>query len=95
MQIWWYALRELITIAIPSQLSNRYILVPVFAFLVAIFSESSFVCFGAIQIQHVDFARVVALQWRAVLFASVTNALVGFIVTCFYSRRWMNVLRLD
>ena len=33
LQIWWYALREIITVALPAQTSNPCVLVPALSFL--------------------------------------------------------------
>ncbi|HTW64327.1 MAG TPA: hypothetical protein VME17_06905 [Bryobacteraceae bacterium] len=93
-QIWWYALRELITVALPGQRSSPYVLSPALAFLTTAMSESAIVWIGTHQIAHVPEAQVAAM-WISVLLASSMNAFVAFVVTCFYSRSSINVLRLE
>lgn len=95
IQIWWYAIRELLTVALPGQMSNPYILSPALAFLFAALTETAFVCLGIHQARHVDGAVLADAFWLVVVFPSLINAFVAFLVTCFCARCSMNVLRLD
>ena len=95
LQIWWYAIRELVTIGLPGQASNPYVLSPALAFLLAVFTESAFVCAGIHQVRHIDSAVLADAFWLVVLFPSLINAFVAFVVTCFCARCSMNVLRLN
>jgi len=94
MQIWWYALRELLTVALPGQRSNPYVLSPALAFLATASTESAFFWIGLHQIAHVNGALVVNSMWLAVLLASAFNAVTAFVVTCYCARFSMNLLRL-
>jgi hypothetical protein len=97
IQIWRYALGELLTVALPGQTANPYVLSPFFAFLATSFTQSMAVWIGAhqVQIPHIYHAQIVEAMWLPVLVVSFVNALVAFFVTCYCARFSMNVLRLD
>jgi hypothetical protein len=93
IRVWRCALRELLTVALPSQRSSPYFLSPVLAFLTTAFAEGALVWI-AIHQPHVDVNATQAM-WLAVPYISSMNAVVAFVVTCFYSRCSFNLLRLD
>jgi hypothetical protein len=94
LRVWRCALRELITVALPGQASNPVFLSPALAFLGTAITESAFVLVGIHQLPHLGGAEIVSM-WLAALSASSVDAFVAFVVTCFYSRCSINVLRLD
>jgi len=88
LRVWWSVLYELLTIALPGQQSNRFVLVPALCFLMVALSQGTMVWVG---VQH---ARLVS-QVVPVLLMSVFAAVVGFFVACFCSRCPMTTVRLD
>jgi hypothetical protein len=92
--VWWLALRELVTVAIPSQRSNPYFLSPALSFLTTAVTQSAILWFGS-HVSHIGAVPEVTVMGLAVLMASSVNAVVAFVVTCFYSRCSINVLLLD
>jgi len=94
-QIWWYAISELATVALPGQLSNRYVAVPAVSFLACVATDTALMLIAAILNPHVDTPEVLASQWYLVPAVSLINALVSLVVTCFCARCPLTVLRLD
>jgi hypothetical protein len=94
LRVWWCALCELVTVALPEQRSNPFFLSPVLAFITTAMAESVFVGIGIHQLPSTAGSDVAAM-WLAVLWVSAMNAFVAFVVTWFYSRCAVNVLRLD
>lgn len=90
-QMWWYTLREIVTVALPSQQSNPCVIVPALSFVFTAAIESGFAWLGVHQGVHVGSE---AIRW-AILMPSFLNALVSLVVTCFYARCTINVLRLE
>ena len=93
MQIWWYAVRELITVALPAQGSNPYVLSPAIAFLATAMGQTGIIWIGSHAAPIGDAQLAVMLS--TVVITSLMNAFVAFVVTCFYSRSFINVLLLD
>lgn len=93
-QIWWYAIRELLTVALPGQRSNRYLLSPALAFAAVALPDTAFLWLAAHPISHMPALPITWSDLLAVFSAGLLNALVAFIVTCFYARCSMNLLRL-
>jgi len=54
MQIWWYALREMLTVALPAQRSNPCVLVPALSFVVVAATQSAELCLAVHQAARVD-----------------------------------------
>lgn len=94
IRVWRCALREVLTVALPSQTSNPYFLSPALAFTLSAFTESVIAWIGSHQVSHFGGADIVSMS-LAVLSVSSMNALVAFFVTCFYARCSINVLLLD
>ena len=94
LRVWRCALLELVTVALPGQASNPFFLSPALAFLATALTESAFVLVGIHQLPHLSAAEIVSM-WLAALSASSLDACVALVVTCFYSRCSINVLRLD
>lgn len=88
LRIWWSALCEIGTVALPGQQSNRYVLVPTLCFLMVAVSEGPLVW---VFVQH---ARL-AFQVLPVLLMSLLAGMVGFVVAHFCSRCPLDVVRLD
>ena len=95
LQIWWYAFYELAAVALPAQGSNRYFVVPATSFFACLAADTALMWVAAVLNKHVDPAAVFASQWFLVPPVSLVNALVALVVTCFYARCPMTVLRLN
>jgi hypothetical protein len=95
LQIWWYALSELVTVALPAQQSNRYIMVPAVSFVACVGADTALMLIAAFLNPHAGTAEMLESQWFLVPAVSVINALVALIVTCFCARCPMTVLRLE
>ena len=93
--VWWCALRELLTVALPGQMSNPCVLVPALSFVFAASTLSAELWFALHSLTRVDFAMLSDRIRLAVLLPSCLNALVGFVVTRFYSRSSIAALQLD
>jgi len=94
-QMWWYALRELVTVALPAQQSNPYVAVPALSFLATLSTQGTLVWLGMHQQPQIDLATAWRLVWGAVLLTSLMNALVALIVTRFYAQCSIQVLWLE
>jgi hypothetical protein len=57
--------------------------------------QSAILWIGVHANARAESAEAVAAMWAMVILASSMNAFVAFIVTCFYSRSFINVLLLD
>ena len=88
VRVWWWALYELVTVALPGQQTNRYVVVPTLSFLMVALSQGTLILAGA---HH---ARLES-QIMPVLIMSLLAAMVAFLATCFCSRCPMTDLRLD
>jgi hypothetical protein len=93
-QIWWYALREMVTVALPGQRSNPSIIVPAWSFAVTALTQSAEVWIGTHQGQRVEYPSLLS-SILLVVMPSLLNAFVALIVTRFYASRSITVLRLD
>lgn len=94
IQIWWYATRELLTIALPGQRSNPYVLSPAVAFAVAAIAESTLLWLTTHPSSHFAARPVTGSDLLAVFSVSFLNAITAFVVTCFYARHSMDLVRL-
>jgi hypothetical protein len=93
LRVWWCALRELITVALPGQRSNRTVLVPAFSFALAALTQSVELWIGSHQTQRVEYPLFDLIC--LIVGPSLLNAFVGFVVTRFYARCSFITLRLD
>lgn len=93
IQIWWYALCELLTIALPAQRSNPCVVAPALAFLMAA-STLGAELWLAHHVTRMDRSLLMDdIRW-AVLLPSLANAFVTFVVTRVYRRCSIATLRL-
>src|ERR1700728_1378374 len=95
IRVWWYALSELLTVALPSQRSNPSVLVPALSFALAAFSQAAWLWIALHQVAHVDSALVADSIRLAVLLPSSLNALIAFVVTRVSAHYSITALRLD
>ena len=95
MQVWWYALRELLTVALPGQRSNPFVVVPALSFILAAFSQAAWLWIALHQVAHVDSALVADSIRLGVLLPSSLNALIAFVVTRVLAHYEIAPLRLD
>jgi len=93
--IWWCAVRELLTVALPGQVSNPCILAPALSFALAASTQSAELCLALHQATHVDPAMLSDQILLAVLLPGFLNACVAFIVTRFYARSSIIALQLE
>jgi hypothetical protein len=91
--VWWCALRELLTVALPGQMSNRSVVVPALSFALAAFTQSVELWIGMHQAHPVEYSladSIVIVVWPSLL-----NAFVAFVVTRVYANLSITVLRLN
>jgi hypothetical protein len=94
IRIWWHALRELLTVALPGQRSNPSVLVPAWAFALCACTQSAELWIGSHMARGVAYPPL--LQSIAMIVVpSLVNALVSFIVTRVYARSSIAALQLD
>lgn len=93
-QIWWYALCEMVTVALPGQQSNPSIIVPAWSFGVTAVTQSAELWIGTHQAQRVEYLSLFN-SILLIVMPSLLNACVALIVTRFYATRSITVLRLD
>jgi len=94
LQVWWWTLRELLTVALPGQRSNPCVLVPALSFVLAAFTQSAELWIGTHQAHHVEYLPLVDSIFVVVL-PSFANACVAFVVTRVYANLSITVLRLN
>jgi len=94
-QMWWYALGELITVALPSQRSNPKVLVPLLSLAVVAFVQSAELWVALQRVTHVEGSALADAIQLAVILPSVLSAMVAMVVTYVYSRCPFTVLRLE
>jgi hypothetical protein len=95
LQIWWYALRELVTVALPAQRSNPCVLVPALAFAFVVMGQGAGLCFLLSQVTRLETSLLFDAIRLVVLLPSLLTACVAFIVTRVYARSSIAALRLD
>ena len=94
LRVWWCALRELLTVALPGQRSNRSVVVPALSFCLSAFTQSAVMWIGSHRAQHVEYPplpQAICL----VIFSGLLNGFVAFVVTRFYARCSFITLQLD
>jgi hypothetical protein len=95
LQIWWYALRELVTVALPAQRSNPCVLVPVLAFVFVAAGQSAELCLVLHQVARVQASLLFDAIRLVVLLPSLLTACVSFVVTRVYAGSSIAALQLD
>jgi hypothetical protein len=93
-RVWWCAIREVMTVALPDQRSNRSVLVPVFSFAWTALTEMAVLWIGSHQAGRVEYPPLLDSA-ALVIFPSLLNAFVGLVVTRFYARCSFIGLRLN
>jgi hypothetical protein len=93
-RVWWCAVRELVTVALPGQRSNPSVLVPALSFAVSALTQSGELWIGMHQAQRVESTPLVGAIFVVVV-PSLLNAFVALVVTRFYARCSFITLRLD
>ena len=93
-QIWWYALRELLTVALPGQTSNPCILVPALSFAGVSLVQAGELFVAFHRVAHVDVDILLDGIRLVVLLPSVLSAMVSLVVTLFYARCSLTTLQL-
>jgi hypothetical protein len=94
LQIWWYAVYELVTVALPGQCSNPCVLVPALSFTLSFVTQSAELWMGRHQAHQLEYPPLADLA-ILVIFPSLLNAVVGLIVTRFYACSPITLLQLD
>ena len=56
IQIWWYALREVLTVALPGQRSNPCVLVPALSFALAALTQGAELSLALHTVRVVDYS---------------------------------------
>ena len=92
--VWWCAVRELLMVALPGHRENPSVLVPALSFALSALTQSAEIWIGMHQPQRVENLPL-ADSILVVIFPSLLNAFVGFVVTRFYARCSFFMLRLD
>lgn len=95
IQIWSYAIRELVTVTLPSQRSNPSVIVPALAFILAVFVQGAELCVALRHMTRVDSSVLSEAIQLAVLLPSFLNALVAAVVTRLYASCSIIALRLQ
>jgi hypothetical protein len=92
-RMWWCALGELLTVALPGQKSHPSVVVPALSFALAAFTQSAELWIGTHQAHPVEYP--LAYSILIVLLPSLLNAFVAFVVTRVYANLSITVLRLN
>jgi hypothetical protein len=93
-RVWWCAVRELVTVALPGQRSNPSVLVPALSFALCAVTQSAELWIGSHRGGSVEYPPLVD-SIVLVFLPSLLNAFVAFVVTRFYARCSFITLRLD
>jgi hypothetical protein len=93
--VWWCAVRELLTVALPGQSSNRCVLVPALSFALVASVQCAELWAALHQAARVDTYLLADSIRLIVLLPSVASGFVGFVVTRVYARCSIIALRLD
>jgi len=95
MQIWWYAIRELLTVALPGQTSNPCVLVPALSFVMAASTLGAEIGFAFLHARRTDASLLLDAILLAVFLPSLLSALVGFVVARLYAHCPIISLQLE
>jgi hypothetical protein len=95
LRAWWCALSELVTVALPGQVSNRSVLVPALAFVFVASTQSAELCLALHQVTRVEASLLFDAIRLVVLLPSFLSACVAFVVTRFYAGCSITALQLD
>ena len=93
LRVWWCALREVLTVALPGQRSNPSVLVPALSFALCAFTQSVELWIGSHQAGRVGYPPLIDSVVLVVL-PSLLNAFVALVVTRIYARCSFITLRL-
>ncbi len=94
LPVWWCAMRELVTVALPGQRSNRSVVVPALSFCLCALTQSAVLWIGSHQAARVAYPPLPEAI-SLVIFTGLLNAFVAFVVTRFYAHCSFIMLRLD
>jgi hypothetical protein len=94
-RVWWCALRELLTVALPGQRSNPCVVVPVLSFVLAALSQAAWLWIALHRVAHVDNALLIDSIRLGVLLPSSLNAVVALVVTRVLAHYSITALQLD
>lgn len=95
LQVWWYALRELVTVALPAQRSNPCVLVPAVAFALVAAGQSAELCLALHQVTRLKASLLFDAIRLVVLLPSLLTACVAFVVTRVYAGSSIASLQLN
>jgi len=95
LQVWWWTLRELLTVALPSQRSNPSVLVPLLSFVLAAVVQGAELCVVLHHVTRVDSTLLSNAIGFDVLLPSSLNALVALVVTRVLANYSITALQLD
>ena len=95
LQVWWWTLRELLTVATRSQRSNPVVLVPLLSFVFVAFVQGAEVCVALHHVTHVDRSVLSDAITLLVLLPSSLNALVALVATRVLANYSITALQLD
>jgi hypothetical protein len=94
LPVWWCAIREVLTVALPGQRSNRSVIVPALSFGLCALIQSAELWIGSHQAARVAYPPLPEAI-SLVILPSLLNGFVAFVVTRFYARCSFITLRLD
>jgi hypothetical protein len=94
LRVWWCALRELLTVALPGQRSNPSVIVPALSFCLCALTQSAELWIGSHQAARVAYPPLPEAI-SLVILPSLLNGFVALVVTRFYARCSFIMLRLD
>jgi hypothetical protein len=94
LRVWWCAIRELLTVALPGQRSNRSVVVPALSFALCAVVQTGEIWIGSHRAQRVEYPPLPEAICM-VIFSGLLNAFVAFVVTRFYARCSFITLQLD
>jgi hypothetical protein len=94
LRVWWCALREVLTVALPGQKSNPSVVVPGLSFGLCALTQSAELWIGSHQAARVEYPPLFDSIVLVVL-PSLLNAFVALVVTRFYARCSFVTLQLD
>jgi hypothetical protein len=94
LRVWWCAMRELLTVALPCQRSNRSVVVPALSFALCALIQTAEIWIGSHQLHRVEYPPLPEAI-LVVIFPALLNGFVAFVVTRFYAHCSFIMLSLD
>ena len=95
MRVWWWTLRELLSVAVPGLRSNPFVVVPSLSFALVAIVQGGELCLALHQTRNVqDFMLFDAIR-LIVLLPSTLSALVGLVVARIAAHCSIVALQLD